>query len=192
MMTSILILDNYDSFVYNIAQYLGEAGASVIVERNDSPKLDDLMQNADGFVVSPGPGHPKDTNRSLEVISEHGFDRPLLGVCLGHQAIAFVHGGNVTRAERVVHGKVCPVNHSPDPFFDGIPDRFSATRYHSLIVSKDGFPQSLQILAESDDGEIMALRARGKDMYGVQFHPESVMTAHGRTFISNFLRMCKS
>ncbi|UCE92225.1 MAG: aminodeoxychorismate/anthranilate synthase component II [Methanobacteriota archaeon] len=191
-MTNILILDNYDSFVYNIAQYLGEAGAAVKVERNDSPRLDELMRDVDGFVVSPGPGHPKDTNRSLEVISENGYDRPLLGVCLGHQAIAFVHGGKITRADRVVHGKVCQINHSSDPFFDDVPGSFAATRYHSLIVSKEGFPRSLQVLAESDDGEIMALRVRGRDVYGVQFHPESVMTAHGRTFISNFLRMCRS
>lgn len=191
-MTSILIVDNYDSFVYNIAQYLGEAGARVIVERNDSPNLDTLMSDADGFVVSPGPGHPKDTNRSLDVISANGYGRPLLGVCLGHQAVAFAHGGRITRADRVVHGKVCPVNHSSDPLFEGVPERFSATRYHSLIVSKDGFPEPLQILAESDAGEIMALRVREEDVYGVQFHPESVMTAHGRTLISNFLRMCKS
>jgi anthranilate synthase/aminodeoxychorismate synthase-like glutamine amidotransferase len=191
-MTSVLILDNYDSFVYNIAQYLGEAGATVTVERNDSPRLDQVMQEVDGFIISPGPGHPRDTNRSLEVISGDGFGRPLLGVCLGHQAIAFARGGRIEKAGRVVHGKVCPVNHSSDPFFEGVPDRFSATRYHSLIVSKDGFPDSLEVLAESDDGEIMALKARGKDMYGLQFHPESVMTAHGRTFISNYLRMCRS
>ena len=190
-MTSILILDNYDSFVYNIAQYLGEAGASVLVERNDSSKLDELMHDADGFVISPGPGHPRDTNRSLDLISSNGFERPLLGVCLGHQAIAFVHGGMIERAEKVVHGKVCPINHSSDPFFEGVPRRFTATRYHSLIVSKASFPENLQVLADSDAGEIMALRVRDKDVYGLQFHPESVMTAHGRTFVSNFLRMCK-
>ncbi|MCJ7490041.1 MAG: aminodeoxychorismate/anthranilate synthase component II [Thermoplasmata archaeon] len=190
-MTHILILDNYDSFVYNIAQYLGELGASVKVERNDSPKLDEMMGEADGYVVSPGPGHPRDANRSLDVISNDGFGRPLLGVCLGHQAIAFVHGGSIIRADQVFHGKVCPIVHVPDPLFDGVPERFSATRYHSLIVSDSGFPDSLEVLARSTTGEIMALKARDKDIYGLQFHPESVMTSHGRTFISNFLGMCR-
>ncbi len=190
-MTDILILDNYDSFVYNIAQYLGELGASVKVERNDSPKLEEMMGEADGYVVSPGPGHPRDANRSLDVISNDGFGRPLLGVCLGHQAIAFVHGGSIVRADLVVHGKVCPVVvHVSDPLFDGVPESFSATRYHSLIVSDSGFPDSLEVLARSTTGEIMALKARDKDIYGLQFHPESVMTSHGRTFISNFLGMC--
>jgi len=191
-MTDILILDNYDSFVYNIAQYLGELGASVKVERNDSPELDEMMGEADGYVVSPGPGHPRDANRSLDVISNDGFGRPLLGVCLGHQAIAFVHGGSIVRADQVIHGKVCPVVvHTADPLFDGVPESFSATRYHSLIVSDSGFPDSLEVLARSTTGEIMALKARDKDIYGLQFHPESVMTSHGRTFISNFLGMRK-
>jgi anthranilate synthase/aminodeoxychorismate synthase-like glutamine amidotransferase len=189
-MASILILDNYDSFVYNIAQYLGELGASVRVERNDSPELDRLMGDADGYVISPGPGHPKDANRSLDVISNNGYGRPLLGVCLGHQAIAFVHGGSIVRAEKVVHGKVCQIVHRQDPFFEGVPETFHATRYHSLIVSPSGFPQSLDVLAHSATGEIMALRARDEDVYGLQFHPESVMTSHGRTLISNFLGMC--
>ncbi|MDH3365268.1 MAG: aminodeoxychorismate/anthranilate synthase component II [Thermoplasmata archaeon] len=189
-MTAILIVDNYDSFVYNIAQYLGEFGADVVVERNDSVHLDDLMGNADGYIISPGPGHPKDTNRSLEVISENGFGRPVLGVCLGHQAIALSHGGSITRADRVIHGKVCPLSHSADPLFEGVPERFSATRYHSLIVSREGFPDTLDILAKSDEGEIMALRAKGRDIFGVQFHPESVMTSYGRTILSNFLGMC--
>ncbi len=190
-MTDILIVDNYDSFVYNIAQYMGELGASVRVVRNDSPQLDGLLGEADGYVISPGPGHPRDANRSLEVISSDGYGRPLLGVCLGHQAIAFVHGGSVTRAGKVVHGKVCPIVHRDDPLFDGVPERFSATRYHSLIVSQSGFPASLEVLARSEADEIMALRLKGKDVYGLQFHPESVMTSHGRTFISNFLGMCR-
>ncbi len=190
-MTHILIVDNYDSFVYNIAQYLGELGADITVERNDSPRLDDLIGSADGYVISPGPGHPKDTNRSLDVISKNGLGRPVLGVCLGHQAIALSHGGSITRADKVIHGKVCPISHSDGPLFDGVPTRFSATRYHSLIVSNDGFPQTLEVIAQSDEGEIMALRARNHDVFGVQFHPESVMTSHGRTIISNFLRMCR-
>ncbi|UCE81455.1 MAG: aminodeoxychorismate/anthranilate synthase component II [Methanobacteriota archaeon] len=189
-MTRILIVDNYDSFVYNIAQYLGEQGAEVFVERNDSARLDIYMGKVDGYVVSPGPGHPRDTNRSLEVISNGGFKRPVLGVCLGHQAIAFSYGGSITRANQVVHGKVYTISHSPDPLFEGVPEKFQATRYHSLIVSRDGFPDTLDILAQSDNGEIMALRTKDRDMFGVQFHPESVMTSHGRTILANFLRMC--
>ena len=189
-MTSLLLIDNYDSFVFNIAQYLGEMGASVIVERNDSPSLDRLLGKADGYVISPGPGHPRDSNRSLEVIAENGYGRPVLGVCLGHQAVAHVHGGAVVRGSKVVHGKVTRIRHSRDELFEGVPEQFSATRYHSLVVSRDGLPDDIEVLAESDDGEIMALKVRGSRVYGVQFHPESVLTSHGRTMLGNFYRMC--
>jgi len=189
-MTQILVIDNYDSFVYNIAQYLGELGASVVVERNDSPKLDGLLGTMDGYVISPGPGHPRSSRRSLDVISNDGFGRPVLGVCLGHQAIAHVHGGSVVRAGQVVHGKVSRIHHRVDPLFDGVPDEFNATRYHSLVVSKKDLPTTIDVLAETDDGEIMSLRVRGRDVYGVQFHPESVMTSCGKAILSNFLRMC--
>ena len=189
-MTDVLIVDNYDSFVYNIAQYLGELGATVTVERNDSPSLDAYLGKANGYIISPGPGHPRSTNRSLDVLSNDGFDRPVLGVCLGHQAIAYSRGGTIARASQVIHGKVYPITHTADPLFDGVPERFRATRYHSLIVSEEGFPETLSILARSDEGEIMALKAKDRDIYGVQFHPESVMTAHGRTILANFLRMC--
>ena len=191
-MTRILIVDNYDSFVYNIAQYLGELGADVTVVRNDSSDLDGLLGTFDGYIVSPGPGHPREANRSLEVISSDGYGRPVLGICLGHQAIAHVHGGSVVRASRVVHGKLSTIHHSDDPLFAGVPERFSATRYHSLLVSKDPLPESIQVLAETDAGEVMALKVKGKQVYGLQFHPESVMTSHGRTLLSNFLRMCSA
>ena len=186
----ILLVDNYDSFVYNIAQYLGELGAAVSVVRNDSPRLNEFLSKVDGYVISPGPGHPRSANRSLEVISEGGYGRPVLGVCLGHQAIAHVHGGSVVRAKDVVHGKVSAIRHSTDKLFDGVPETFRATRYHSLIVSRSDLPSSLEVLAENDSGEIMAIRVRGRGVYGVQFHPESVMTSHGKTILSNFLRMC--
>lgn len=189
-MTGILIIDNYDSFVYNIAQYLGELGAQVTVERNDSPRLGDLIGAADGYVISPGPGHPREANRSLDVISNDGYGRPVLGVCLGHQAIAHVHGGSVVRADQVVHGKLSTIHHVEDALFQEVPRSFRATRYHSLLVSRDDLPKTLDVLAETDAGEIMALRVRGKPVYGLQFHPESVMTAHGRTMLSNFLGMC--
>lgn len=189
-MTRILVVDNYDSFVYNIAQYLGELGAEVVVERNDSPLLDAHIGSADGYVISPGPGHPREANRSLDVISNDGYGRPVLGVCLGHQAIAHVHGGSVVRAAQVVHGKLSTIHHVEDALFEGVPDSFRATRYHSLLVSREGLPDSIQVLAETDAGEIMALRVKGKPVYGLQFHPESVMTSHGRTVLSNFLGMC--
>ena len=189
-MTSLLLIDNYDSFVFNIAQYLGEMGASVTVKRNDAPSLDRLLGEADGYVISPGPGHPRDSNRSLEVIRENGYGRPVLGVCLGHQAVAHVHGGAVVRGNRVVHGKVTRISHSGGELFESVPEHFQATRYHSLVVSRENLPQNIEVLAESDDREIMALKVRDRQVFGVQFHPESVMTSHGRTILSNFLRMC--
>jgi anthranilate synthase/aminodeoxychorismate synthase-like glutamine amidotransferase len=191
MTPRILLIDNYDSFVYNIAQYLGEMGAEVIVERNDSPALDSHFGSVDGYVISPGPGHPRESGRSLDVISKHGFGRPVLGVCLGHQAIGMVHGGTITRAPQVVHGKVSRISHSDDALFDNVPSPFSATRYHSLIVSREGLPESLAVIAQLDTGEVMALKVDGHMTYGVQFHPESVLTSHGRTILSNFLEMCK-
>jgi anthranilate synthase/aminodeoxychorismate synthase-like glutamine amidotransferase len=141
-------------------------------------------------VISPGPGHPSEAGRSLEVISEEGYGRPVLGVCLGHQAIAHVHGASVVRAEKVVHGKVCPIEHRGGGLFRGVPREFSATRYHSLVVSKDAFPSDLEVLAESPSGEVMALRVRDRPVYGLQFHPESVMTSHGKAVLGNFLGMC--
>jgi anthranilate synthase/aminodeoxychorismate synthase-like glutamine amidotransferase len=191
MMPKLLLIDNYDSFVYNIAQYLGELGAEVVVERNDSPSLEQHIGNVDGYIVSPGPGHPRDSGRSLDVISSAGYGRPVLGVCLGHQAIGLVHGGRITRAPQVVHGKVSRILHSDGALFNGVPSPFSATRYHSLIVSRDGLPSSLEVLAELESHEIMAMKVSGHDIYGVQFHPESVLTSHGRTILSNFLGMCR-
>jgi len=190
-MTRILLIDNYDSFVYNIAQYLGEMGADVVVERNDSPRLEGLIGDVDGYVISPGPGHPRDSGKSLEVISRGGLERPVLGVCLGHQAIGFVHGGKIVRAPQVVHGKVSKIVHTDDPLFDGVPSPFTATRYHSLIVSREQLPETLSVLGELETGEVMALRVRGQETYGVQFHPESVMTSHGKPILSNFLGMCR-
>ena len=190
-MTRILLIDNYDSFVYNIAQYLGELGAEVHVERNDSPRLEQYLGQVDGYVISPGPGHPKDSNRSLEVVSNRGYGKPVLGVCLGHQAIAHVHGGAVVRASQVVHGKVSRISHTDDPLFEGVPSPFNATRYHSLVVRKSDLPEALDVLAHTDGGEIMSIRVRDSQIYGVQFHPESVMTSYGKTILSNFLRMCE-
>ncbi len=190
-MTMILIIDNYDSFVYNIAQCLGALGAEVVVERNDSPELDAYLGKADGYVISPGPGHPRDAKRSLDVIAKDGYGRPVLGVCLGHQAIAMVHGASVARAKEVVHGKLSRISHLGGHLFQDVPKEFLATRYHSLIVSPFALPDSIDVLARSETAEIMALRVKGKDIYGVQFHPESVLTSSGRKILSNFLRMCE-
>lgn len=190
-MTRILVVDNYDSFVFNLAQYLGEMGASIVVERNDSRAIDGLLGNVDGYVISPGPGHPRDARKSLDIVSNAGYGRPVLGVCLGHQAIAHVHGGSVTRAGQVVHGKTSRIRHVPDPLFEGVPEQFDATRYHSLIVSRADLPSSIDVLAETEKGEIMSVRVRGKQVYGVQFHPESILTSHGKRIMSNFLGMCE-
>jgi len=189
-MPDILLIDNYDSFVYNIAQYLSELGASVVVKRNDSPDLDDHLGNKDGYVISPGPGHPRDTNRCLEVIRNDGYGVPVLGICLGHQAIAYVFGGKITRARNVVHGKVSPIEHLDDGLLEGIPNPLMATRYHSLVVSRDGLPSNISVTAQTDLGEIMAIRIRGKEIHGLQFHPESIMTSQGRTILSNYLERC--
>lgn len=190
-MTRVLLIDNYDSFVYNIAQYLGELGAEVHVERNDSPRLEEYLGRVDGYVISPGPGHPRDSHRSQEVISNRGYGKPVLGVCLGHQAIAHVLGGSVVRASQVVHGKVSRIAHSEDPLFEGVPSPFNATRYHSLVVSRGDLPKNVDVLAHTDGGQIMSIRVKDSQIYGVQFHPESVMTSHGKLILSNFLRMCE-
>jgi anthranilate synthase/aminodeoxychorismate synthase-like glutamine amidotransferase len=189
-MTRILIVDNYDSFVYNIAQYLGELGASVFVERNDSPNLKEHLGEMDGYVISPGPGHPRTTNMSLDVIRNGGYGSPVLGICLGHQAIAHVHGGSVVRANEVVHGKVSAITHNGEGVLEGIPSPLEATRYHSLIVSAEDLPDCIKVLGKNDVGEIMALRVKNEEIFGLQFHPESVMTSQGRKILSNFIGRC--
>ena len=183
-MTRILIVDNYDSFVHNIAQSLGELGADVIVLRNDSPGL--LSMDVDGYVISPGPGHPRDSRGSLDVIRE--AEEPLLGVCLGHQAIAHVHGGTIVKGAPV-HGKVSDIDHAGDGILEGVPAPFTATRYHSLVVREDGLPDRIEVIARSE-GTVMGLRVRGRETFGLQFHPESIMTRSGDRILENFLRRC--
>jgi anthranilate synthase/aminodeoxychorismate synthase-like glutamine amidotransferase len=186
----ILLIDNYDSFVYNLAQYIGELGASVIVERNDSPKLEEHMGSIDGYIISPGPEHPRNANLSLDVIRNKGFGAPVMGVCLGHQAIAHVMGARIGKARTVVHGKVAPILHQGKGILEDIPSPMMATRYHSLIVEGVQLPEEIEVIATTDDREIMAIRIREEEMYGLQFHPESVMTAQGRQILMNFLRRC--
>jgi anthranilate synthase/aminodeoxychorismate synthase-like glutamine amidotransferase len=183
----ILVIDNYDSFTYNLVQYLGELGAAVEVVRNDQITLEEIRElNPERIVVSPGPGDPDDGGISNEVIREFGPQIPILGVCLGHQCIGQVYGGNVTRAPRLMHGKTSPVYHGNDGLFNGVPSPFQATRYHSLIV-EEPLPDCLQIIAFTSEGEVMGVRHKEYPVVGVQFHPESILTEHGKKILRNFL-----
>ncbi len=183
----ILIIDNYDSFTYNLVQYLGELGADIQVVRNDQVTLEEIRElNPERIVVSPGPGDPDDGGISNEVIREFGPTIPILGVCLGHQCIGHVYGGQVNRAPRLMHGKTSPVYHNSDTVFNGVPSPFNATRYHSLIV-EEPLPDCLQVIAFTSEGEVMGLRHKDYPVVGVQFHPESILTEHGKRILANFL-----
>ncbi len=183
----ILVIDNYDSFTYNLVQYLGELGAELQVVRNDQITLDEIRElQPDRIVISPGPGEPDDGGISNDVIREFGPSIPTLGVCLGHQCIGQVYGGKVERAPRLMHGKTSQVYHNSNGVFYGVPSPFSATRYHSLIV-EEPLPDSLQVIAFTSDGEVMGLRHEEHPVIGVQFHPESILTEHGKRILSNFL-----
>jgi anthranilate synthase/aminodeoxychorismate synthase-like glutamine amidotransferase len=183
----ILVIDNYDSFTYNLVQYLGELGANVKVVRNNHITLEEIRElNPDRIVISPGPGDPDDGGISNDVIREFGPTTPILGVCLGHQCIGQVYGGNVTRAPRLMHGKTSPVYHGNDGLFNGVPSPFQATRYHSLIV-EEPIPDCLQIIAFTSEGEVMGVRHKEHPVVGVQFHPESILTEHGKRILLNFI-----
>lgn len=183
----IAVIDNYDSFTYNLVQYLGELGAEVRVFRNDatSPTALDALDPSH-IVISPGPGDPSDAGVSGEIIRRLGPHRPVLGVCLGHQCIGEVFGGRVVRAQRLMHGKTSPIHHYGDGLFAGLPSPFDATRYHSLIVAEP-VPDELKITAFTAEGEVMGLRHRTHPIFGVQFHPEAILTAHGKQILGNFL-----
>ena len=193
----ILVIDNYDSFTYNLVQYLGELGEDIVVRRNDEITLSDVEANLPNrILISPGPGRPADAGISLALITHFAGSIPILGVCLGHQAIGEAFGGRVVRAERLMHGKTCPVEHQADELFEGIPSPFTAMRYHSLVVNWAGLPHDLVVTAWSGDrgmgGEIMAMKHRQFPLYGVQFHPESIGTEHGKRLIENFLRVARA
>jgi anthranilate synthase/aminodeoxychorismate synthase-like glutamine amidotransferase len=182
------VVDNYDSFVYNLVQYLGELGATPLVYRHDAVNLADIRTlRPDAVLISPGPGRPEDAGVSNEVIRERGAESPVLGVCLGHQCIGQVFGGTVGRAPQVMHGKTSWISHDGAGVFAGLPDPFEATRYHSLIVERDGLPDVLEVTAEAEDGTIMGLRHRELPIEGVQFHPESILTVGGHQLLRNFL-----
>jgi anthranilate synthase component 2 len=185
----VLMIDNYDSFTYNLVQYLGELGAAVRVVRNDELSVDAVEAlRPERVVVSPGPGTPNDAGISLGVIERLAGRVPILGVCLGHQSIGQAFGGRVVRAGRVMHGKVSQLRHDGAGVFAGLPAAFIATRYHSLVVERESLPACLTITAEADDGEIMGLRHRSLAIEGVQFHPEALLTEHGHALLKNFLQ----
>ncbi len=189
----LLMIDNYDSFTYNVVQYLGELGAEVHVVRNDEISVADVEALApDKIVLSPGPCTPNEAGISMAIIEEYAGKLPLLGICLGHQCIGQVFGGQVVRARRVMHGKTSPIHHRGEGVFSGLSQPFEATRYHSLIVAREGLPDCLEVTAwtQTEDGEmdeIMGLRHREMPVEGVQFHPESILTDHGHDLLRNFL-----
>ena len=187
-MPRVLVIDNYDSFVYNLVQYLGELGSDPIVHRHDALSLDEIVAlDPDAILISPGPGTPDDAGLSNEVIRSFAGRRPVLGVCLGHQCMGQVFGGEVVRAPQVMHGKTSIIHHDGRGVFEGLPNPFEATRYHSLIVDRESVPAQLEITAETDDGIVMGLRHREHAVEGVQFHPESILTASGHDLLRNFL-----
>ncbi|HEY0116096.1 MAG TPA: aminodeoxychorismate/anthranilate synthase component II [Allosphingosinicella sp.] len=189
----ILVIDNYDSFTWNLVHYLQELGEQVRVERNDAgTAADALSSGADAFLISPGPGTPDEAGMSLDLVGVCAARRrPLLGVCLGHQAIGQHFGGRVVHAPRVMHAKVSRLAHEGDDLFEGLPSPFSATRYHSLVVDQDTLPCSLTVTARAEDGTIQALRHAELPIHGVQFHPESVASEHGHRLLANFLKVTR-
>jgi len=190
--TRLVMIDNYDSFTYNLVQYLGELGAEVEVFRNDAATVDELLaRNPDGVVISPGPGEPEDAGISIEMVracAERGI--PLLGVCLGHQSIGVAFGAKIVRARSIMHGKISEIEHDRRGVFEGVPTPFEATRYHSLVIDEASCPEELEITARTADGEIMGVRHRELPVEGVQYHPESIMTREGKSLPKAFLRRC--
>jgi len=192
MTPRILVLDNYDSFVFNLVQYLGELGAEPLVHRCDSLTLEQIDALApDGVLISPGPGRPEDAGLSNEVIHHFAGRVPVFGVCLGHQCIGQIYGGDVVRSPEIMHGKTSLIEHTGVGVFTGLPNPFEATRYHSLVVQRDTMPDVLEITAQTADGLVMGLRHREFDVEGVQFHPESILTAGGHQLVGNFLDRCR-
>jgi anthranilate synthase/aminodeoxychorismate synthase-like glutamine amidotransferase len=186
----LFVLDNYDSFTYNLVQYFGELGADPIVRRNDEVTVDEVIAlNPERICISPGPGTPANAGISAQLIDRLGPRLPVLGVCLGHQCIGEVFGGKVGRAQRLMHGKTSPIHHDGTGVFRGLPNPFDATRYHSLLVEPPTVPDCLEVNARTAEGEIMGLRHRRHPIHGVQFHPESILTAEGKRLLKNFLEL---
>ena len=188
----ILVLDNYDSFTYNLVQYLQVLTVDVEVHRNDALTIDEVINlDPDAIVISPGPCTPNEAGISIAVVQALGMKIPTLGVCLGHQAIAAAHGASIVRAPELMHGKTSPITHNSQGLFDELPNPFDATRYHSLIVERESLPDELEVTAETGNGLIMAMQHRTYPLYGVQFHPESILTTVGPELLRNFLDLAK-
>jgi len=186
----ILVIDNYDSFTYNLVQYLGEMGVEIEVARNDELTIDEILnKNPSHLLISPGPCSPKEAGISVEIIKQLGGKLPILGVCLGHQSIGYAYGGDIVRAKKLMHGKTSQISHDGKGVFKGMPNPFKATRYHSLAIRKETLPDCLVVTAESEEGEIMGVRHKDYPICGVQFHPESILTENGRQILKNFLAM---
>ena len=184
----ILVIDNYDSFTYNIVQYLGELGADIEVVRNDEVTIADILKKKpDHILISPGPCSPKEAGVSVKVIQELAGKIPILGVCLGHQSIGYAFGGEIIRAKNLMHGKTSQITHDGKGVFKGLPNPFKATRYHSLVINKEKLPKDLIVTAQSEDGEIMGVRHKTLPVEGVQFHPESILTESGKALLKNFI-----
>ncbi len=184
----VLMIDNYDSFTYNLVQYLESLGAEVVVKRNDETTIDEIRRlKPKGIVISPGPCTPKEAGISVDVIREFYRSVPILGVCLGHQSIGYAFGGKIIRAKRLMHGKVSEITHTGEGIFKGIPSPFRAVRYHSLAVDKNSLPEFLKVTAWSEDGEVMGIQHKELPLFGVQFHPESVLSEYGMEMLRNFL-----
>jgi len=188
----ILMIDNYDSFTYNLVHYLAELGEEVVVNRNDKITIEEVGKlNPEMIVVSPGPCTPKEAGISVDVIKEFAGRTPILGVCLGHQSVAYAYGAEIVRADRLLHGKTSMIHHDGKTVFEGIPDPFEATRYHSLLVSRESLPDTFEISAWTDEGEIMGIRHKEYLIEGVQFHPESILTVHGKDILRNFIAIAR-
>ncbi len=186
----ILVIDNYDSFTYNLVQYIGPINSNIKVVRNDQFKLDDIKQwDPSHIVISPGPGRPEDAGNSVEVIQKYGENIPIFGVCLGHQAITVAYGGNVVHSSEIVHGKTATIQNIGSTLFNAVGNSFTATRYHSLVAERDSLPKDLKITAELENGLIMGIEHEIHPVFGVQFHPESIATEHGMQIIKNFLEI---
>jgi anthranilate synthase/aminodeoxychorismate synthase-like glutamine amidotransferase len=184
----ILVIDNYDSFTYNLVQYLGEMGVEIEVARNDELTIDEILnKNPSHLLISPGPCSPKEAGISVEIIKQLGGKLPILGVCLGHQSIGYAYGGDIVRAKKLMHGKTSQISHDGKGVFKGMPNPFKATRYHSLAIRKETLPDCLVVTAESEEGEIMGVRHKSLPVEGVQFHPESILTESGRILLRNFI-----
>jgi para-aminobenzoate synthetase component 2 len=188
----ILMIDNYDSFTYNLVHYLAELGEEVVVHRNDKIELEDIGKlNPDMMVVSPGPCTPKEAGISVDAIKEFAGRMPILGVCLGHQSVAYAYGAEIVRADRLLHGKTSEIHHDGKGIYKDIPDPFEATRYHSLLINKKSLPDEFEVTSWTDEGEIMGIRHKEHLIEGVQFHPESILTKHGKDLLRNFIALAK-